>query len=90
MDSKRIAATFVAASAFLSASAIASGYGPAPFYRPSVGVPVSQRGQSEQTVEGAHWWTRRAASGDSYGGAAQPSSSSGHENVSSPGGAEGN
>jgi hypothetical protein len=52
MDSKRIAATFVAASAFLSASAIASGYGPAPFYRPSVGAPVSQRGQSKVLTGG--------------------------------------
>ena len=30
--------------------AMASGYGPAPFYRPNVGAPASQRGQSEQTI----------------------------------------
>jgi hypothetical protein len=34
----------------LSFPAFASGYGPAPFYQPSVGAPASQRGQSAQTI----------------------------------------
>ena len=33
-----------------STSAFASGYGPAPFYKPSIGAPASQRGQSAQTI----------------------------------------
>ena len=44
------AAVLVAASAALTAPAFAGGYGPAPFYRPSVGAPASQRGQSAQTL----------------------------------------
>ena len=34
--------------------AFASGYGPAPFYRPNVGAPASQRGQSAQTLAAEH------------------------------------
>jgi len=45
-----IAVFLAGASVFLSAPAFASGYGPAPFYVPSIGAPASQRGQSEQTV----------------------------------------
>jgi len=44
------AAVLIAASATLTAPAFAGGYGPAPFYRPSVGAPASQRGQSVQTL----------------------------------------
>jgi hypothetical protein len=50
MKTKIIAALLVAASATLAAPAFASGYGPAPFYNPSVGAPASQQGQSAQTV----------------------------------------
>src|ERR1700754_870474 len=50
MNTKIIATVLIAASAALAAPAFASGYGPAPFYRPSVGAPASQRGQSAQTV----------------------------------------
>jgi hypothetical protein len=50
MKTKILAALLVAASATLAAPAFASGYGPAPFYRPSVGAPASQQGQSVQTV----------------------------------------
>jgi hypothetical protein len=44
------AAVLIAASTALTAPAFAGGYGPAPFYRPSVGAPASQRGQSAQTL----------------------------------------
>jgi hypothetical protein len=61
MKTKLIAALLVAASASVAVPAFASGYGPAPFYRPDVGAPASQRGTSEQTVaaeraqqQGAH------------------------------------
>jgi len=40
----------VGALASVSIPVFASGYGPAPFYRPSVGAPESQRGQSAQTI----------------------------------------
>jgi hypothetical protein len=50
MKTKLIAALLVAASASVAAPAFASGYGPAPFYRPNVGAPASQQGQSAQTV----------------------------------------
>ncbi|MFC0397241.1 hypothetical protein [Paraburkholderia rhizosphaerae] len=50
MKTKLIAAVLIAASAAVAAPAFASGYGPAPFYRPTVGAPASQRGQSEQTL----------------------------------------
>lgn len=50
MKTKLIAALLVAASASVAAPAFASGYGPAPFYRPSVGAPASQQGQSAHTV----------------------------------------
>jgi hypothetical protein len=50
MKTKLIAALLVASTATLAAPAFASGYGPAPFYRPDVGAPASQRGQSGQTL----------------------------------------
>lgn len=45
-----ISAVLVAFSASAAAPAFASGYGPAPSYRPTVGAPASQRGQNVQTV----------------------------------------
>jgi hypothetical protein len=50
MKTKLIAALLIASSAALAAPAFASGLGPAPFYRPDVGAPASQRGQSAQTL----------------------------------------
>ncbi|PMS38776.1 hypothetical protein B0G57_102409 [Trinickia symbiotica] len=50
MKTKFIAALVLAASASIAAPAFASGYGPAPFYRPDVGAPSSQRGISAQTL----------------------------------------
>ena len=66
MKTKLIAALLVAVSASLAAPAFASGYGPAPFYRPSVGAPASQRGESAQVVAAE----RNTAAGTdaSYGG----------------------
>jgi hypothetical protein len=66
MKTKLIAALLVAFSASAAAPAFASGYGPAPFYRPAVGVPASQRGQDVQTAV-----TERgdvAGSQETYGG----------------------
>jgi hypothetical protein len=50
MKSKLIAALLLATSATLAAPAFASGYGPAPFYRPEVGAPSSQSGPNTQTL----------------------------------------
>jgi len=50
MKTKLIVALLVALSASAAAPAFASGYGPAPFYRPAVGAPASQSGQSVRTV----------------------------------------
>lgn len=74
MKTKILAALLVAASATLAAPAFASGYGPAPFYRPTVGAPASQQGQSVQTVAAE----RAQANGDSsYGGVSSASSETG-------------
>jgi hypothetical protein len=57
MKRNLIATLLIAASATLAAPAFASGYGPAPFYRPAVGAPSSQQGPSAQTIaaeEAAH------------------------------------
>ncbi|BBP98308.1 hypothetical protein BSFA1_34370 [Burkholderia sp. SFA1] len=50
MKRNLIATLLIAASATLAAPAFASGYGPAPFYRPAVGAPSSQQGPSAQTI----------------------------------------
>jgi len=67
MKTHQLAAALLAAVTVMSAApAFASGYGPAPFYQPSVGAPASQRGQSVQTVN-----AERESSADAqqaYGG----------------------
>lgn len=50
MKRNLLAALLVAVSASLAAPAFASGYGPAPFYRPATGAPASQQGPSVQTL----------------------------------------
>ncbi|TKC85988.1 hypothetical protein FAZ69_22000 [Trinickia terrae] len=71
MKTRLIVALLVAA----SAPAFASGYGPAPAYRGSIGAPASQRGQSAQTLAAE----RDAAGGSqaAYGGVAEGRSESG-------------
>lgn len=73
MKTKFIAALLVAASASIAVPAFASGYGPAPYYRPSVGAPASQQGQSAQTVAAEQANTPS----NSYGGVNTVSSQSG-------------
>jgi hypothetical protein len=63
MKTKFIAALVLAASASIAAPAFASGYGPAPSYRPDVGAPSSQRGISAQTLA-AEQGTAAAAQSD--------------------------
>ncbi|MEI5996329.1 hypothetical protein H3V53_03635 [Paraburkholderia bengalensis] len=50
MKLKTLAALLVPSLITISSGAFASGYGPAPFYRPDVGASASQRGQSAQTL----------------------------------------
>jgi hypothetical protein len=75
MKSKLIAVLLVALSASAAAPAFASGYGPAPFYRPSAGAPASQRGQSAQTVTASA--DEAASSQAAYGGVVAGHSESG-------------
>jgi hypothetical protein len=76
MKSKLIAALLVTVAASFATPVFASGYGPAPFYRPSVGAPASQRGQSAQTVAAEQKGVAGSVK-DSYGGVAASSSESG-------------
>jgi hypothetical protein len=76
MKNKLLAALLIAAATTIAAPAFASGYGPAPSYRPSVGAPASQRGQSAQTVA-AERKDAVGSVGDSYGGVVASSSESG-------------
>jgi hypothetical protein len=73
MKTKILAALLVAASATLAAPAFASGYGPAPFYSPTVGAPASQQGQNAQTVAAER---AQANANSSYGGVSSESSQS--------------
>ena len=66
MKTKLIVALLVAVSAFATAPAFASGYGPAPFYKPSVGAPASQSGQTARTVAAER--DDVTASQEAYGG----------------------
>ena len=67
MKTKLIVALLVAVSATAAAPAFASGYGPAPFYRPAVGAPASQSGQSVRTVAAER--DDVTGSEEAYGGA---------------------
>ena len=67
MKTKLIVALLVAVSACAAAPAFASGYGPAPFYKPSVGALASQSGQSARTIAAERGDV--TGSGEAYGGA---------------------
>ncbi|HTH61804.1 MAG TPA: hypothetical protein VL689_16820 [Paraburkholderia sp.] len=86
MKTKLIAALLVAGSAAVAAPAFASGYGPAPFYRPDVGAPASQQGISAQTVAAERMQANQQSA---YGGVAGASTQAGgrvdHVNPSQPG-----
>jgi hypothetical protein len=79
MKTKLIAALLVAISASAAAPAFAGGYGPAPFYKPSIGAPASQRGQSAQTIAAEQADAANAHQG--YGGVADETSQSGSRSV---------
>ncbi|QGZ60025.1 hypothetical protein [Paraburkholderia acidiphila] len=74
MKTRLIATLLVVLSASAAAPAFASGYGPAPAYRPEVGAPASQRGQSVQTLAAERVEGGNAAA---YGGMADVASDAG-------------
>ncbi|MDE1182477.1 hypothetical protein [Paraburkholderia sp.] len=76
MKTRILATLLLAASASIAAPAFASGYGPAPFYRPDVSAPASQRGQSVQTVA-AENANANVAQDHSYGGVKSQTTQSG-------------
>ncbi len=82
MKTKFIAALVLAASASIAAPAFASGYGPAPFYRPDVGAPSSQRGVSAQTLAAERG---NIAAAQSDVGGAVSATQSGHARVEAGG-----
>lgn len=80
MNKALIASLLVAVSAALAAPAFASsGYGPAPSYNPLVGAPVSQRGQSAQTIaaQNAEQNAGSIANARAYGGVLSTTTQSG-------------
>jgi hypothetical protein len=77
MKSKLLAALLIAAATSIAAPAFASGYGPAPSYRPAVGAPSSQRGQSAQTIAAEQSQNAVVSANDSYGGVIASASESG-------------
>jgi hypothetical protein len=79
MKTKLVATLLTALCASLAAPAFASGYGPDPYYRPSVGAPASQRGQSAETVAAEQ--QDQADAQQNYGGVADHSSQSGSRAV---------
>ncbi|MGA3250620.1 MAG: hypothetical protein ABSD12_21135 [Paraburkholderia sp.] len=66
MNTKLVVALLVAFSASVAGPAFASGYGPAPFYRPAFGAPTSQRGQNVQSLASER--DDGAGSQEAYGG----------------------
>jgi len=77
MSKRLIAAALVAIGAAVAAPAFASGYGPAPAYRPDTGAPASQRGQSAATLQADNNATDANASNDAVGGVHDNSSQAG-------------
>ncbi|MFM0207838.1 hypothetical protein PQQ96_10525 [Paraburkholderia sediminicola] len=82
MKTKLIVALLVAVSASATAPAFASGYGPAPFYKPSVGAPASQSGQSVRTIAAERGDV--TGSEEAYGGAVAGLSQAGNHVAVTP------
>jgi hypothetical protein len=68
MNKQILAAVLVAATATLAAPAFASGYGPAPSYRPNVGAPASQQGVNTQTIAAERAAANANVDAKAYGG----------------------
>ncbi|MFK4443964.1 hypothetical protein ABH944_004571 [Caballeronia udeis] len=63
MKKNLLASLLIAATASIAVPAFASGYGPAPSYRPTVGAPASQQGLNTQTIA-----AQNNADTNAYGG----------------------
>jgi hypothetical protein len=72
MNKNLLASLLIAVTASVAVPAFASGYGPAPSYRPSVGAPASQQGLNTQTIA-----AQNNADANGYGGARTSLSQSG-------------
>jgi hypothetical protein len=80
MNTPQLVAALLAAFTVIGATpAFASGYGPAPFYRSSVGSPASQRGQNAETVNVER--QNGVSAQQAYGGVTAGSSQSGSRTV---------
>nr|WP_144147256.1 hypothetical protein [Paraburkholderia sp. BCC1884] len=81
MHRSLIAGLLFAVTASLASPAFASGYGPAPFYRPDTGAPASQRGPGDHSFFSRH---RKidAANGTDAGGVETYGTQSGTERTS--------
>ena len=76
MKKNLIASLLIAVGAAVAAPAFASsGFGPEPSYKPLVGAPASQRGQSAQTIAAENATAK--ADTNAYGGAKDTVSQSG-------------
>ncbi|HEY1996939.1 hypothetical protein [Paraburkholderia sp.] len=82
MKIKLLVALLVALSTSAAAPAFAGGYGPAPFYKPSIGAPASQRGQNTQTVAAERG--DAAGSQEGYGGVVSGAFQAGGRGVGAP------
>ncbi|MDN7177683.1 hypothetical protein M0D69_06565 [Caballeronia sp. SEWSISQ10-4 2] len=76
MKKNLLASLLIAATASIAVPAFASGYGPAPSYRPQVGAPASQQGMNVQTIAAQN----NNADVNAYGGAKTTVSQSGSSN----------
>jgi len=76
MKTRFIAALLVTFSVSTAAPAFASGYGPAPFYKPSSDASSSQRGQSARDLASASMDAQQA-----YGGGLSDQSQSGERST---------
>jgi hypothetical protein len=83
MTKNLLASLLIAATASIAVPAFASGYGPAPSYRPSVGAPSSQQGMNTQTIAAES----RNADANAYGGvktSVTQSGSTSHDRTTNP------
>lgn len=76
MKKNLLASLLIAATASIAVPAFASGYGPAPSYRPQVGAPASQQGMNTETIAAQN----NNADVNAYGGVKTSVSQSGSSN----------
>ncbi len=80
MNKNLLASLLIAATASIAVPAFASGYGPAPSYRPSVGAPASQQGRTRKRIAAES----RNADANAYGGVKKSLTQSGSTSHDAP------